>query len=83
MKDTSIQAYKEAFRTGRLDTLRFAVLYTIEQNPNITRYEIAKVLNKPINCITGRVLELEKQNLIQENGKKKINNTLHYQLLAV
>lgn len=74
--DNSVIAYQAAFRTHRLDTLRWRVYQTVRESPGLTDDELADVLHTTINCITGRVLELRRAGLLvcNEDARNKRDN---------
>ena len=81
--DNSREAYCRAFRTKRLDTLRYRVYLCIAENPGITDEQIARKLNTPINSITGRVGELAQHNFIEfDDTKNQRNNTCRRSYIA-
>jgi predicted HTH transcriptional regulator len=77
MKDTSIKAYEGI--QPHLGHMQAEVFRAISKNQGITRQGLVQVLDKPINCITGRVKELIDKGLIVELGKS--NN--QYRLYAI
>ncbi len=70
MKKTQVQSFrhinqKTKKRNQVLDAIRFL--------KGATLFEICDVLGWPVNCITGRVNELCKAELIKDSGKIKKN----------
>ena len=65
VKDTSIEASKS--RTG--NSLEHQVLVELREGGPGTRYDISRILNKPINYITDPVNRLLKAGLIEETHK--------------
>lgn len=66
MHSNSINAYNEMVNT--ITGKRREVLDVIIRHQNVTRQEIARILSKPINEITGRVKELLEMGAIDEVG---------------
>ena len=66
MHSNSISAYNEMVET--IKGKRRDVLDVIIRNKAVTRQDIARIMNKPINEITGRVKELLEMGAIDEVG---------------
>ena len=49
---------------------REQIFNLIKQNPNLNLFEIAEILNRELNCISGRLTELKQKGYIKSNGKK-------------
>lgn len=64
MSDNSIDAYKKAFNTGRIDTLRFKVFQCIKACPGLTDEEIALRIGVQLCSVTPRLTELYKNGLV-------------------
>ena len=72
---TSLDAYRELEKKG-LALKQQEVLDVIKRYAEpICNNEIAKVLGREINCITGRVCELRKLGIIEAKGKRLSNIT--------
>ena len=74
MSANSEEAYRRAFNTKRLDTLRWRVYNLIQQKPGLTDMEISERLGVPINSVTGRVGELHKARMIVINDNSTNRN---------
>lgn len=70
INDNSRAAYQKAYRTHKFDTLRWMVYETIADHPGVMDEDIAAILNRPINSITGRVKELTDAGLIEATSDK-------------
>ena len=66
MHSNSINAYNEMVET--IKGKRREVLDVIIRNKAVTRQDISRIMNKPINEITGRVKELLEMGAIDEDG---------------
>ena len=66
MHSNSISAYNEMVET--IKGKRREVLDVIIRNKAVTRQDISRIMNKPINEITGRVKELLEMGAIDEVG---------------
>ena len=66
MHSNSINAYNEMVET--IKGKRREVLDVIIRNKAVTRQDISRIMNKPINEITGRVKELLEMGAIDEVG---------------
>lgn len=66
MHSNSINAYNEMVET--IKGKRREVLDVIIRNKAVTRQDISRIMNKPINEITGRVKELLEIGAIDEIG---------------
>lgn len=49
---------------------RFEVWNIIAQHDGITSKEIADILGRPLNCISGRISELKAQKLVTADGRR-------------
>ena len=70
MRDTSIEAYRKIIES--LPQKRLEVLAHIEMKGKYgaTLFELVDHMKKPVNEISGRVTELSRAGLIEENGKR-------------
>jgi hypothetical protein len=75
VQKTSIDAYEELKRSGRLATQKAVVLLSIIKGPGRTRQELSVSTRIPINAICGRVNELLKDLCIIEEGRRKCSIT--------
>ena len=66
--DTSREAYH--LNEERFDTLREMVLYIVANAHHPSASDISRIGNLRINTVTGRLNELEKDNLIHKVEKK-------------
>ena len=66
MHSNSINAYNEMVET--IKGKRREVLDVIIRNKAVTRQDISRIMNKPINEITGRVKELLEMGATDEVG---------------
>ena len=72
IRQTSIQAYKDINQDGTSDTQRLAILKFLRRySDGLTRNEISRMLDIPINAVCGRVKELLKFCSIYEDNKRK------------
>lgn len=72
VKDTSWQAYQEILRGGVAVKQAEKVLQVINYFPEgVTRAQLAKGMNMPINSVCGRVNELLKAEVIYVSGTGK------------
>lgn len=70
MRDTSLIAYQEI--QDKINTNEEVVLRIIKQSSRpLCDYEIARMLDWPINRVTGRRNKLEAKGLIEDVGKAK------------
>lgn len=68
---TSREAWHHLRTTGIIDQRQEQVLNVISAEGPITMQEVAESLHWPINCVTGRIVELrDDMSLIEECGKK-------------
>jgi len=67
VQQTSLLAYRSLNNLGERQQQVFNVIKKLGKCSNI---EISKILNLPINSITGRTNELMKNNLIECKEKK-------------
>lgn len=56
-----------------LSEKRAKVLSVISQTNGIALWEIAEKLGWPINCVSGRVTELQDLGLVRDSGKRGTN----------
>ena len=54
---------------------REQIFNLIKQNPNLNLFEIAEILNRELNCISGRLTELKQKGYIKSNGEKQTENS--------
>lgn len=71
MRDTSLESYNSL---RDVSGKQADVLIVIHGNPNCSDRDIAELLDRPINQITGRRNELEKAGWIKSSGYKLQNN---------
>lgn len=65
------ETQQESFNTATNgDEKRMLVLEAIRKNHGATLFELVRILNWPVNRISGRVTELAKRGLIVEVGAK-------------
>lgn len=72
ISDNSIEAYKKAFKTGRLDTLRFRVYQCVCSCPGLTDEEIALRIGVQLCSVTPRLTELH------DNGFVVFDDTINH-----
>jgi hypothetical protein len=70
---TSQEAYSKII--PKLPQCQYDVWFYLRNNPGLTNAEIAYHLNKPINCITPRVLELRNLGYVKYFGKRRCQIT--------
>ena len=70
VRNTSKAAYLANEESGLHATKRTKIFEYIFQNPGCSRGQISRLLEVPINCVTGRVNELLAMGHIHENGCK-------------
>lgn len=73
IRETQLEAW-EAIQES-LPESRRSVLRMIENSGNqgITTFDIAKKLMMPINCISGRVTELNDVGIVMDSGRRGVN----------
>jgi len=71
VQQTSLDSFKEETNTGSLGRKRELVFKAFKEYGDHTNLEISKLLNFPINQITGRVNELVKMKLLENKGKRR------------
>lgn len=69
MKDTSLAAFFKDKTQQSISTLEARVLDSLYVYGPGTRLDLAKRLDKPINCITAPVLALIKAEIIEEHNR--------------
>jgi len=68
VQSTSLEAYTDLlYELGEKQEI---VLETIQQHPNASNHDLARILHWEINCVTGRVKELREMGYVLENGEK-------------
>lgn len=75
MQPTSLETYHDLRKEGRLGPRQKQVYEVLETLGPHTNQEIARIVELPINCVTGRVKELRDIGLVEE--KKKILQANH------
>lgn len=76
VKETSWQAYQDILRGGVAKKQVEVVLQAINYHPlGITRAEIAKLYDLPINSVCGRVNQLLASEVIYVDGTRKCTIT--------
>lgn len=70
IKDTSREAYNELLRTGQAGQQAQFLLSFIENNPGLTRAEIAEATGLRISSVCGRVKELLEARAIAEGERR-------------
>lgn len=79
VKQTSWQAYQDILRGGVAKTQAEQVLQAINYHTlGITRAEIAKFYELPINSVCGRVNQLLSSDVIYVDGTRKCTVTGRY-----
>lgn len=68
--ETQINSYHEL---ENKEQKQMRVLQAIKKNKGATLFELCKILNWPVNRISGRVTELSKMGFILDSGIRKIN----------
>jgi len=71
IQQTSLDAYQELMLSPHLSDLQKQVYAVLYEKGALNNRLIAMWLNKPINCITPRVMELRKMGLIGQAFRKK------------
>lgn len=56
-----------------ISSKRLKVFKAIESNEGATLFELTKILNWPVNRVSGRVTELAKNELIVDSGTRRTN----------
>jgi len=72
VRQTSLEAYEHIKPT--LSLRQQEVLEVINRGP-ITSFDTAKALSLPINCVTGRIKELNDYGLVTDHSKVTDKNT--------
>lgn len=67
-KETSREAYDGVQQS--LSVRHVIVFHAFKTHGNMTHKEVSKKLDWAINCVTPRVGELVKLNVLEEKGKK-------------
>ena len=84
VRDSSIIAYHSITNSGILGSQQKQILSLLTDNQsdpfngkhwNFTRKEIAKILDLEINAVSGRVNELIKKNLVEEDPVRRCSIT--------
>src|SRR5215469_1253421 len=78
VQDTSFKAWRDL--QEKLPAARKEVFDTISAHPNSTLTELATILHRPVNRVSGRITELRKAKLIEDGGKRRdriTGNTAH------
>jgi len=70
MKQTSLEAYRDLCESGKGKTQRVKILGMILNHPDMTRTELSRAMNIPINAVCGRVNELLESNLLEEGERR-------------
>jgi predicted transcriptional regulator len=70
IQETQRTAYNELKDAS---SKRELVFRAIDSYGGLTLFELVKILNWPVNRLTGRVNELVKLNRIQDSGKTRTN----------
>lgn len=76
VRDTSLTAYQNTYRTGQAHHKRFKVFECIRDYPTITRQQISDRTGIPINVVCPRVLELLDSGMVKEDGMNGNNHML-------
>lgn len=69
VKDTSLAAFFKDKTQRSISTIEARVLDSLYVDGPGTRLDLAKRLDKPINCITAPVLALIKAGIIEEHNR--------------
>ena len=69
VKDTSLAAFFKDKTQRSISTIEARVLGSLYVDGPATRLDLAKRLDKPINCITAPVLALIKAEIIEEHDR--------------
>ena len=69
VKDTSLAAFFKDKAQRSITTLEARVLGSLYVHGPATRLDLSNRLDKPINCITGPVLNLIKAGIIEEHDR--------------
>ena len=79
MEQTSLLSYTNIKESGILSYRQNQVYDLLKQSGPMSSYEIAARLGLPINCITGRVLELRrnKKVVVYDQVKNPITKNLN------
>lgn len=67
---TQLEAYKTL---NNVENKRHLVLKAIMQYDGLTYFELVKILDWPVNRITGRVNELVSKELVKDSGRRRVN----------
>lgn len=74
VRETSLAAYNELRDNGLLTQRQREVMlcvYRCFYGRDFTRKELSEALKWPINCLTGRVLELIELGFLEETGARR------------
>jgi hypothetical protein len=72
IQQTTLKAYKSIRQS--LGSREMQVYEVIQRYGMTSNFLIAKVLNLPINCITGRTRGMVKKGYVVDSGKRIIHN---------
>jgi hypothetical protein len=70
MRKTSIDAYKEILHKIPKSQLEVLAHIELKRDYGATLFELVNFMKKPVNQLSGRVTELNKQEMIKENGRR-------------
>ncbi len=71
VRKTSLDAYKAYYASGMASHVRYKIYNFILNNKGVSRQDIARLLNIPINVVCGRAKELLDARAIKEVGRRE------------
>lgn len=72
VRETSKAAY--ASIADKLPAKRRTVMELFwTHSQGLTLFEVQKLINKPVNQLSGRITELTKENLLKDSGHRRVN----------
>lgn len=72
---TSIEAYNELLKHGKLSDLQRQVLEVLGRAGNFTAGEIANSIHRPINTVSPRLAELRRRGVVREHSTRSCSVT--------
>lgn len=76
MRETSIEAYEQIKPELKIKRRRVFEAIKAQGNTGATLFELVKMIGRPVNEISGRVTELHRTFMIEENGRRMNPETL-------
>ena len=68
VRQTSLASYIALRFEGELGKRQRQVLAWLSAHPRTHNRKIAEGVNLPVNCVTGRIMELRKMGFVREDG---------------